>query len=525
MKRILAGLRAGGLITGMVRCATVSAALLLGAALVAEGEPEPQLPDDVTQPVTDVDVPPSVVPPVDLAEETVDDTEAVVMVIPVTEQISKANLFILRRGLKQAIAEGATAVLLDMDTPGGRLDVTLEMMELLERFEGTTLTFVNKDAISAGAFISMATQHIYFAPNGVMGAAAVVSGGGQEIDESMKAKINSYLLARMRSYTGEFRYRADVIRAMADLDFVLEIDEQVLKDEGELLSLTAKEATALFGDPPVPLLADGIAEDVEAALQEHYGDRPFSIIRLETTWSEGLAKYLTAIAPVLLGLGFLALFVEFKTPGFGIAGISGLLLISIVFASNYIAGLAGLEALLFFILGLAFVAIEILLLPGTLIFLAIGVVLIFGSLFWSLADIWPAPNGDDSAPGLPFTVDPDAVWLAAYQILGGLALAIFGLLLVWRFLPKTSAYSRIVLSGASGSPDLVTAGGSQVAGSVAALPDLGSEGTVIRDLHPLGEIEIAGKRYQATVATGSLSRGERVVVTGYRNFSLLVDKR
>ncbi len=135
--------------------------------------------------------------------------------VPMTEAISKPNLFILRRSIKQAIERDVQVLVLDMDTPGGRLDVTLDMMELLDRFEGETITYVNKDSISAGAYISMATDAIYFAPDGVMGAAAVVSGGGQEIDESMKAKINSYLLARMRSYTETYPYREDVIRAMA----------------------------------------------------------------------------------------------------------------------------------------------------------------------------------------------------------------------------------------------------------------------------------------------------------------------
>ena len=175
--------------------------------------------------------------------------------VPITEAISKPNLFILRRSIKQAIEQEVKVIVIDMDTPGGRLDITLDMMELLDRFEGETITYVNKDAISAGAYISMATDSIYFAPKGVMGAAAVVSGSGQEIDESMKAKVNSYLLARMRSYTEEFPYRAELIRAMADLDYELKIDKKVLKESGELLSLTATEAVERYGDPARPLLA------------------------------------------------------------------------------------------------------------------------------------------------------------------------------------------------------------------------------------------------------------------------------
>lgn len=441
--------------------------------------------------------------------------------VPITEAISKPNMYILRRSIKQAIESGVKVLVLDMDTPGGRLDITLDMMELLDRFEGETITYVNKDAISAGAYISMATDAIYFAPAGVMGAAAVVSGSGEEIDESMKAKINSYLLARMRSYTEEYPYRAEVIRAMADLDYELKIDGKVLKESGELLSLTATESIELYGTPPRPLLAEGIASDLDELLATRYGSDAYTLESFEISWSEEAAKYLDSIAPLILGLGLLLLFIEFKTPGFGVFGIAGLVLVGIVFASNYLAGLAGFEAIIFFILGLVFIIVDIFLLPGTFIFLGIGLLFIFGSLLWSLSDIWPAPDGDGPG-GINFTVDPDSVWGALYQLVGSLAIAVFGLWLVWRFLPKTPVYGRLVHTMAGAMPDPVVTGGSDVAGSD-SLPDIGSRGTVIGPMHPLGEVEIDGVRYQATVEIGSLDRGEKIVVTGYKHFSLLVE--
>ena len=103
-----------------------------------------------------------------------------VYVIPITGPISTPNLYILRRGLKEAIANDVGMVILDMDTPGGRVDLTLEMMEMLDRFEGLTATYVNDDAISAGSFIAAATQEIYFSPRGKMGASAVIQGTGEE---------------------------------------------------------------------------------------------------------------------------------------------------------------------------------------------------------------------------------------------------------------------------------------------------------------------------------------------------------
>ena len=128
------------------------------------------------------------------ATVTVAESEKIaVYVIPITAAISQPNLFVLRRGLKEAITNDVEMILLDMDTPGGRVDVTLKMMEMLAKFDGITATYINPDAISAGSFIAAATQEIYFAPDGKMGASAVIQGGGQEVPETARMKVESYL--------------------------------------------------------------------------------------------------------------------------------------------------------------------------------------------------------------------------------------------------------------------------------------------------------------------------------------------
>ncbi len=152
-----------------------------------------------------------------------------VYVIPITDAISQPNLFVLRRGLKEAITNDVEMILLDMDTPGGRVDVTLEMMEMLAKFDGITATYINPDAISAGSFIAAATQEIYFAPEGKMGASAVIQGGGQEVPETARMKVESYLRANIRSITEDYPFRSEVIRAMLDADFELKIGEEVIK--------------------------------------------------------------------------------------------------------------------------------------------------------------------------------------------------------------------------------------------------------------------------------------------------------
>ena len=118
-------------------------------------------------------------------------TQKRVVVIPVEGEIASPVLYILRRGLKEAIDEKADAVVLDMKTPGGALDVTFEIMEALGKFPRETVTYVNNEAISAGAFISAMTGEIWFAPDGIIGAAAPVSSTGQDVDATMKLKITS----------------------------------------------------------------------------------------------------------------------------------------------------------------------------------------------------------------------------------------------------------------------------------------------------------------------------------------------
>ena len=213
-----------------------------------------------------------------------------VVVMPVRDQIAAPEFFILRRGLKDAELEQAGLVVLDMKTPGGELDATFDIMEALDKFSGQTITFVNKEAMSAGAFISAATTEIYFVPNGVIGAAAPVLSTGGEVDKTMKQKIVSYLRARMRASSEGKGYRGQVISAMIDEDYELKIGEKVLKPKGELLSLTATEAMEKYGEPPQALLGAGKAADITSLLTAKFGANGYDLRQFKVTWSEELAQ-------------------------------------------------------------------------------------------------------------------------------------------------------------------------------------------------------------------------------------------
>lgn len=438
-----------------------------------------------------------------------------VYVIPVKDEINTPTVYILRRGLKEAIERKADLVLLDMDTPGGALDKTFEIMEALDKFPGRKFTYVNKEAMSAGAFISAATDEIYFAPNAVIGAAAPVLATGGEVDKTMKQKIVSYLRARIRATSEGKGYRGQAIQAMIDEDFELKIGDKVLKPKGELLSLTASEAMEVYGDPPQPLLGAGKADSVEELLAGKFGAGNFTVQYFEVTWSEKLAQYLNAISPVLLGLGMLALFIEFKTPGFGIFGIAGITLLAIVFLGNYVAGFSGHEPILLFALGLVMVAVELIFFPGIAILAVSGLALMLGSLVWAMADIWP---------GEPITVawSGDAFVQPLRNVGLGLALAVVLGVALLRYMPKGWVWDKMIVRTA-------VAGAAQMAGAaprgqseIALL--VGQSGVAVTMLRPSGQVEIGGRRYEAKVEVGNIDTGDAVVVRGRTDFGLIVEK-
>ncbi len=447
-----------------------------------------------------------------------------VYILPVKDQIGRPIHYILRRGMKEAAAQGIDLVVLDMDTPGGRLNVTLDIMEMMARFEGDTATFVNPDAISAGAFIAASTKNIYFSPRGVMGAAAPVTATGDDIPTAMKQKLLSFLTARIRSFTEEVPYRTEVLTAMVDADFELIIDDEVISPEGSLLSLTASEAVREFGDPPHPLLAQGIYPDIQSLLDARFGVGNYEIKEFHVTWSEHVTQYLSAIAPILIALGLIMLYMEAQSPGFGVFGMIGVAALGLVFLGNYAAGLAGYEPVLFFLLGLILIAVEVFFFPGTFVFAISGVLLVIGSLIYGMADIWPDEG---------FSFSPDVLVGPALNVFAGIILAVVLGILFARFMPRAWFLDRLILSSAvtgssqsggaffpMGEPAVDDA--SRSPSVPAGKPEVGARGRATSDLYPGGEVEIDGKRYQARAEIGMVKSGRDVEVTGYGDFLLIV---
>lgn len=432
-----------------------------------------------------------------------------VVVIPIRDQIAPPELYILRRGLKTAIEEGAHMVILDMHTPGGRVDVTFEMVKAIQKFPGKVYTYVNDEATSAGALISAGTDKIYMAPSATIGSSAPVTSGGEDVDQTMKLKIVSYLRAKVRSISEGKGYRGDVVSAMVDENFELKIGDEILKPKGELLNLTATESVKTYGDPAQPLLASGIEPSLESLTDSIYGKGNYTTITLEVTWSEKLAQFITAIAPLLLAVGLLLIFIEFKTPGFGVFGISGGALIAIFFFGHHAAGLSGHEAAILFFIGFLLVLIDLFFLPGFFILAIPGGLLMIGSLIWGMSDIWPDQ---------PIPWKTDFLFRPLLNLTMGIAGAILCFILLLRFMPRGGLWGHMVLDSAIG-------GESTFSSEARNEPSLiGAVGHAITALFPSGEIEINGKRYDARLNLGTVPPGTQVKVVSVGEFELKVEE-
>mgnify|MGYP000639841117 CR=1 FL=1 len=433
------------------------------------------------------------------------------VILPIREPIDKPLTYLVRRGVKQAIEEKADLLVLDMETDGGRLDVTMDIIEILGRFHGETVTYVNRRAFSAGAFISFATQRIYMAPQSVIGAAAPMvmspEGTPQKLPDTVEAKTVSAVSALVRACAETNGYNKEVVQAMIDKTSELKIDGKVLKKEGQILTLTAQEAGEKYGNPPKPLLSSGTVSSLDALLDE-LGYAKAERVEIKPTGAEKLGTWISAISPILLIIGIIGLYLEFKTPGFGLPGIIGIIAFAIYFFGGYVSGLSGLEWLALFILGLLLVALELFVFPGTIALGVGGALIMLVAIVMALADVYPAPVMP--APGRPFPSLPQVTNLR--DSLQTLALALGGavvlMLALSRLLPKTSLYRTLVSQSVSGESSVVEQ--EEIRAS-----RVGLEGVAISPLRPGGKAQFGDEILDVMTQGDLLPKGARVRIISH----------
>jgi len=434
-----------------------------------------------------------------------------VFVIPIRDNIEPPLVYLVRRGVKEAMEAKADLIVFDMKTNGGRIDVTEEIIKIIENFKGKTLTYVNDRAFSAGAFISVATQKIYMAPESVIGAAAPImmspgGGGVQDMPSTVEAKMTSAVRALVRSVAEKNGYNTDVVEAMIDKNKELVIDGKTLNKKGDILTLTDTEAAQKYGNPPKPLLSSGTVDTLDALLDKlGYGDAQRTVIT--PTGAEKVGTWINAVSPLLMIIGIIGIYIEIKTPGVILPGVVAVLAFLLYFLGGYVAGLSGMEWVVVFVVGLALVISELFVHPGTILPGIAGIILILVALVMAMVDMYP---GTPAMPTLP------QMRLPLENLMIALISSLVIMALLARILPKTSIYRTLVSQSASGVASVMEKEQQQTS-------RIGQTGLAISNLRPGGKAQFGNDILDVITQGEMISKGQPVRIIGNTGTDAIVE--
>lgn len=380
------------------------------------------------------------------------------------------------RALAAAADAGAALVVLDIDTPGGRIDAAERITDAVRASRVPVVAYVNPRAWSAGAMIALSAEKIIMAPGGAIGAATPVDGSGTKASE----KMVSAMRAEFRSLA-EARGRNPAL-AEAMVDEGLDVGE--LAPAGKLLSLTTTQA-----------LETGIADGQAATLDAMLADLGFggAVVRsISPNWAEALLRFVTnpVVAPLLLSIGLLGLIFEIKAGAFGLGGLVSLVSLGLFFGSHFLLGLAGWEEVILLGLGIIAMGVEMFVIPGFGVAGVVGIALIGGSIV--MAMLGAAPTGADV--------------MTALGILGASLVITAAIFFAWlRHLPNSTRWSGLLLR------DSVHRGEGYL--SAPARDELvGKGGVALTDLRPSGTAEVDGERIDVVTEGEFVKAGAAITV-------------
>jgi len=387
-----------------------------------------------------------------------------VYIIHISGMINEGVYSLVRRGISKATEDRARYIIVEIETFGGLVDSAVKIRDALLDSQIPTIAYVKNRAWSAGALIAIACEKIAFTESGSMGAAE---------PRPMEEKNVSALRAEFSATAERRRRNPQIAEAMVDQS----VEIKGLKPRGKLLTLTASQAKK-YG------YADFIANTYDELWRAINVKEP-KVVNEYLNWSERFSQITSDPTYSFLFLmgGLLLLFVELQIPGFGIPGILGITLIVLTFVGNYLAGLAGIEAILLLIGGIILLLIE-LHTPGFGIPGITGIVALFISLYMVL-------GGGINAIR--------SIILASILVVGIIILFI-------RYLPESFVWKRLALKEATRTDAGYTV--------VNVQQDLvGKEGISVTLLRPVGIVEIENRRYDCLTEGEYIPPGTRVIVT------------
>jgi membrane-bound serine protease (ClpP class) len=404
---------------------------------------------------------------------------AVSYVIPVEGEIDKPLATFIERSFDQAEREGASGVVLFVDTPGGRVDAAIEISDRILASTLPTLAVV-KNAFSAGALISLSARQVLMLPGSEIGAALPITASPISAPTAADRKFISALRGKFRSVAETRKRPVNVVEAMVDPDIVI----PGLNSKGEVLTLTAKKAVELK-------VADGEVASLQAGLEKAGFNSQTQ--RLEPGTQVRAARFLTnpTIAAILLAVGVLGLIIEFFTPGTFVPGLIGLISLGLYFAGGLLAGLSGPWQVVLFFAGVLLVLFELFIAPGFGVPGVIGILLLMASVY--------------------LTFGTESLAVGAYSVI---ILAV-GLFVLFRFFPRTRVGRGLVLEGAI----------SETAPPRSELEGfMGAIGTALTDLRPAGTVQFGERRVDVVTQGEYIAKGESVRVMQIEGVRVVVKR-
>ncbi len=453
-----------------------------------------------------------------------------VSIIPLSGMIDGGIYNSLKRRVEIAKENGPNLIIFEIDTFGGQLKSAFEISEYISNIENTkTIAFIPTKAISAGSLIAISCNEIYMSPQAELGDCEPIVPSSEGGYKTVGEKIQTVLRTKFRKFAEKNGYPVLLAEAMVTKEIEVyrvvtdekpegsyisgrelkEMNEEEKKkfnskkliiEEGKLLTMHAKEAYEYqFAKEIVKnrsnLLRSLNVEDVTPHI-------------LETNWSEEMVRLLGRISPILLGIGLAAIWMEFKSPGFGLPGIIGVFCLATVFLSKHLVGLAEAPEIIMFFIGIVLIAVEILFIPGFGIAGIPGIILILAGAILSFQDF--------TIPRTPYDVDMFVKNIFAVMCsLIGSGIAIF---LLFRFMPGIPFFNRLVLTSSENSLS-----GFVIPPQPAGESNLvGKEGKALTALHPTGKIEVNDSILDVVTEGEYIANGQIVEIIEIRGNRIVV---
>ena len=433
------------------------------------------------------------------------DSRPLVYEIDIQKEINNTTQIYLSKGLAEAKTLGADAVLIHLNTYGGQVDAADSMRTAILYSPIPVYVFIDNNAASAGALISIACEKIYMRKGANIGAATVVNQTGA----AMPDKYQSYMRSMMRS-TAEahgqdtviqrndtlYKWKRDPLIAEAMVDERVSIPNLV--DTGKVLTLTAQEAMK-WG------YCEGIAESTDEVITRYLGYSDYRLVSYTPSWLDDVKGFL--LNPVfqsfLIILIIGGIYFEMQAPGMGFPSVVALVAAVLYFAPLYLDGLAANWEILVFVIGLMLIVVELFVLPGFGVAGIGGIVLVTGGLIMALLD-----NTNFDFRG----VSEERWGEAVLTVLAGLVLGFVAMIWLSHKIGRRGIFRRVALVAdleeAVSSPDL------------SAL--VGQEGIAVTVLRPSGKVRIGTEWYDGVSEAGFIEKGSRVKVLRFENAQLYV---